>query len=208
MILSVGRFFARIEESNHKRHDALIDAFALVSLAHPDWELHLAGSKAPGEATERYLEELRESASGLRVYFHCDASKAELSSLYNDASIYWHAAGFGEGSADHPERQEHFGITTVEAMSAGAVPIVFPGGGQREIVSDGVDGYHWESLRSLVEHTSALMEDESALRAMSRRAQCAARRFGPERFRRDFGREVERVVRESLGADDVRRRKL
>lgn len=208
IVLSVGRFFARIEESNHKRHDALIDAFGEVSLAHPDWELHLAGSKAPGEASERYVEELRESALGLRVYFHCDASKAELGLLYNEASIYWHAAGFGEGNGDHPERQEHFGITTVEAMSAGAVPIVFPGGGQREIVTDGVDGYYWESLRALVERTSALMEDESALRVMSRRGQCAARRFAPERFRQDFVREVERVLREGVAADDARRRRV
>jgi len=36
---------------------------------------------------------------------------------------------------------EHFGITTVEAMAAGCVPLVYDSGGQAEIVSSGYNGY-------------------------------------------------------------------
>ena len=53
---------------------------------------------------------------------------------YKLAKIYWHASGFGEDLETHPEKAEHFGITTVEAMINGLVPIVIDAGGQKEIV--------------------------------------------------------------------------
>ncbi len=56
--------------------------------------------------------------------FHVDAPGAELADLYARASIFWHAAGLGEDAEDDPNRMEHFGISIVEAMSAGAVPVV------------------------------------------------------------------------------------
>ena len=60
--------------------------------------------------------------------------------LYGRASIFWHAAGLGEDPERHPDRYEHFGITTVEAMSAGAVPVVIDAAGQVEIVEHGANG--------------------------------------------------------------------
>ena len=71
-----------------------------------------------------YLDEIRSAAEGLPVTLHPEASGAELRDLYGRASIFWHAAGLGEDPDRHPDRFEHFGITTVEAMSAGAVPVV------------------------------------------------------------------------------------
>ena len=43
----------------------------------------------------------------------------------------------GEDAERHPERFEHFGISVVEAMAAGAVPLVFGAAGPGEIVQDG-----------------------------------------------------------------------
>ncbi len=63
------------------------------------------------------------------------------------ASIYWHAGGLGEDPDRHPDRFEHFGITVVEAMAAGAVPLVFAAGGPAEIVEHGVNGFHWHRRR-------------------------------------------------------------
>lgn len=194
VILSVGRFFPPSEERHDKRHDVLIEGFSLLSLLHPDWELHLAGSCGGDGASEKYVESLRAMAAGLNVKFHINAPPRELEVLYNEARIYWHATGFGAELGKHPEREEHFGITTVEAMSAGAVPVVFPGGGQREIVADGVNGYFWESLRGLVEGTMTLIEDEAKWEAMSLKARYGAQAFSVDRFRDEFVREVEHVV--------------
>ena len=43
--------------------------------------------------------------------------------------LFWHAAGLGEDPTTNPDRFEHFGISVVEAMSAGAVPMVYEHGG-------------------------------------------------------------------------------
>ena len=49
--------------------------------------------------------------------------RAHLGLLYRDAKIFWHAAGMKSDETIYPELAEHFGISTVEAMSAGCVPV-------------------------------------------------------------------------------------
>lgn len=205
MILSTGRFFAPSGDNHHKRHDALIEAFSFLSRRHPDWELHLAGSRANDKLSAHYVERLQDEAAAMNVHFHFDVSYDELTSLYNQASFYWHATGFGRNSDAHPERQEHFGITTVEAMTAGAVPIIYPSGGQREIVIDGVNGRHWTSLRELVERTSALIDDEHARRLMSLTAKDMAARYGTQVFAKKFLELFDHAANEpeSCRADQV-----
>ena len=75
---------------------------------------------------------MRAAAEGLPVHFHIGVSGEELGRLYEQASIFWSATGLDEDPEVHPVRFEHFGITTVEAMAAGAVPIVLAGGGRGE----------------------------------------------------------------------------
>ena len=74
----------------------------------------------------------------------------ELRSLFARASVYWHATGLGEDPELHPERMEHFGIATVEAMSAGAVPVAIGVAGQLEVFDDGVEGFHFHDLDELL----------------------------------------------------------
>jgi glycosyltransferase involved in cell wall biosynthesis len=80
--------------------------------------------------------------------------------LLGEASLYWHGAGLGEDAERHPERFEHFGISVVEAMAAGAVPLVFGAAGPAEIVQDGVNGRHWSTLDELAELTVELAADD------------------------------------------------
>ena len=121
-------------------------------------------------------------ADGLPVVLHPDASGAELRDLYARASIFWHAAGLGEDPERHPDRFEHFGITTVEAMSAGAVPVVIDAAGQIEIVDHGVDGYRFAGLDDLVTHTERLIDDPDWLATLSSAAERRARDFGWDAF--------------------------
>jgi glycosyltransferase involved in cell wall biosynthesis len=76
--------------------------------------------------------------------------------------------------ARYPERTEHFGMSTVEAMSAGCVPVVVNKGGQKEIVSHGKSGYLWNTLDELVDQTVLLMNDPEH---RSRMRQHARERF-------------------------------
>jgi glycosyltransferase involved in cell wall biosynthesis len=98
------------------------------------------------------------------------------------ASIYWHGGGFGEDPELHPERFEHFGIAVVEAMAAGAVPVVFSAAGPAEIVRHAIDGFHWKTLGELQAYTRVLMNDETLRLKMSASAQERAAEFSVEVF--------------------------
>jgi glycosyltransferase involved in cell wall biosynthesis len=144
------------------------------------WELHLVGGCSPDDAS--YLESVRRAAEGLPVVFHVDATGAELDQLYRSSTIYWHATGLGEDVEADPVRAEHFGITTVEAMSAGAVPVVMAAGGQPDIVTDGIDGLVFSDEDQLVRATASLVADPGRLAAMGAAAAVTARRYGLEEF--------------------------
>jgi glycosyltransferase involved in cell wall biosynthesis len=192
-ILSVGRFFVGRHE---KKHGVLIEAFRrLCEGGVVGWELVLAGSLREHEADHvSYLERLREQAGALPVRFVVDASLAEMRRLYGEASLYWHAAGHGVDERRDPQFLEHFGMAIVEAMAAGAVPLVVRKGGPLEIVTDGVDGFHWTDPDELVARTAALIRGgERELGPMRAKAEVSARRFSRERFEdgiREIGREL------------------
>lgn len=183
IILSVGRFFAG---GHSKRQDLMIDAFRnLLDHDVSGWELHIAGASVPSPAQIDYLSALRLRAADLPVVFHVNASKEQLAVLYRDASIYWHASGLDVPLIEFPGGAEHFGITIVEAMSAGCVPIVFNSGGPREIVSNGVNGILYGSIEELVEKSLYLIAPDSnqTRKAMARAAISRAADFSTSSFR-------------------------
>ncbi len=159
IILHVGRFFANDNGNHHKRQDVLLEEFAKMKKLHGSgWQLHFAGSVAEDKGGLKYIIELTQKAKGLPVYFHFNCSFPELKDLFNKATIYWHATGYGSDAEKHPERQEHFGITTVEAMSAGAVPVVINSAGQKESVAHGKNGFLWETKKELADYTRKVAE--------------------------------------------------
>jgi glycosyltransferase involved in cell wall biosynthesis len=196
LILSVGRFFDR-RRGHSKKQLEMVRAFRrLVERGLRGWEYHLVGGCMPEHAV--YLEQVRREAEGLPVFFHVDAPGAELRGLYARASMFWHATGLGESEKRHPHRFEHFGMSTVEAMSAGAVPIVLGRAGQREIVEDGVSGYHFSTPSGLVARTWAVAHDPSLRARLAEAARRRARDFGPRQFEIRARKIVDRVTREDV----------
>ena len=198
VILSVGRFFAP-GRGHAKKQLEMVRAFRRLRSEATGvldgWELHLVGGCSPDDAA--YLSEVRHHAEGSPVVIHVDASGAEVDALYGRASIYWHATGLGEDLDADPVRAEHFGITTVEAMSAGAVPVVVAAGGQPEIVTDGVDGVLFRDEDDLVAATLALVRDPERRAEMAARAVRSARRFGLDAFGRRLTDLVHDVASEA-----------
>ena len=180
VILSVGRFFSG---GHSKRQDVLVDAFReLVDGGLRGWELHLAGAVHRDAQHAGYFDAVAERAQGYPIGLHPDAGLDELEGLYRTASIYWHAAGFGADEARHPERLEHFGMTTAEAMAHGAVPVVFGAGGQVEVVRDGETGRHWHSLDELKQVTRDLIGDEPQRVGLGQVARAASGKWSREAF--------------------------
>jgi len=191
VILSVGRFLLPGTGHNKKQLE-MVGAFRrLCERGARGWTFHLVGGCPPEHAA--YLEQIRTAAEGLPVVLHPDATGAELRALYGRASIFWHAAGLDEDIERHPDRYEHFGIATVEAMSAGAVPVVIDAAGQIEIVEQGVSGYRFGSLDGLVAHTERLIADPRWRATLSAAAERKARAFGWEAFVTRVGHEVARL---------------
>lgn len=180
LILSVGRFTGF--HAAKKQH-VLIEAFAqgLKNKKLNGWRLVLAGGLLPGD--QDYFDRLKKMVKGLPIIIEANISHDNLTNYYQRASIYWHAAGYGETD---PRWMEHFGITTVEAMSAGAVPVVFAGGGQQEIVEEGTSGYLWHTIDELIERTTEMMRNTRKREAMRMQAQKLALTFHESKFTQAF----------------------
>lgn len=188
MILAVGRFF--VGQHCKRQHD-LVEAFAkLPREIRREWRLVLVGSiKHDSREDCAYLRSVQHRAAEVGdIEVVVDASREALDNLFAKASIFWHATGYGAAD-DDPGALEHFGIVAIEAMSAGAVPLVFDGGGPRDIVSDG--GACWRTLGDLVAHTVALIQAPDELHARSQRAVSLAAAYTPERFRNDLATALE-----------------
>ncbi len=175
-ILSVGRFFGYLRS---KKHEILIKVFRELYEAGQlkDWKLILAGAASEGD--KPYLDELRKMSQGLPVNYYPNIEYDELVKLYGQSSLYWHAAGFGETD---PTKMEHFGISTVEAMAGGCVPVVVGSGGQTEIVENGKTGFLWNSVTELKKYTILLTKDQKLVDKLSSGALFASRRFSKLKF--------------------------
>ena len=180
MILSVGRFG---RGGNNKKYDVLIEAFRrLVDGGFRGWELHLAGGAYTDPWNRVYFEQITRAASGYPIVLHPNVRFDALRQLYGASEIYWHGAGYGENEDRNPQRVEHFGITTVESMAAGCIPLVCGKGGQPEIVSHGVNGFLWSNLEELQRYTRRVADMPELAERLRVQAIDRSRYFGMERF--------------------------
>ncbi|MDD4938299.1 MAG: glycosyltransferase family 4 protein [Candidatus Shapirobacteria bacterium] len=181
IILSVGRFDNIL---NAKKQDVLIDAFKNLVDKNGvrDWKLVLVGGSLIDPEKNLYLKYLYEKAKDLSVNFVVNPQFNDLQKIYSESKIYWHAAGFEVNQDIHPENTEHFGITIVEAMASGLVPVVIAKGGIPEIIENGVNGFLWNSLDELVLKTKKLIENPENLKLMSQQSIINCRAFSKENF--------------------------
>lgn len=157
IILSVGRFF---KGAHCKKQKEMLSFFINNINMFEGYEYHLAGAVSDMEEDRQYLDELIELAKPYgNIFIHENCKYNELLKLYTKSKIFWHATGYLECETDSPEKMEHFGITTVEAMSFGVVPVVISRGGQKEIVDEGVNGYLWNDENDCISNTITLFDD-------------------------------------------------
>ncbi len=178
LILSVGRFFPL---PHSKKQEVLVEVFkSMCKKGLKDWKLVLAGGV--DEDAKSYFAKIKSKAKGLPIEFYPNAPRAKLLDLYAKAKIYWHAAGFGEDLSLYPERAEHFGITTLEAMASGCVPLVYPAGGQKEIVRDDINGLYWMTKNELIEKTLSVINNSQNWQKLSLGAKEKAQEYDNKNF--------------------------
>lgn len=185
IILTVGRFSMLPNGTDFKKLSVLVDAFKDFQKKRlKGWELAIVTSVLP--ENEKEYEGFAKSIKSQYIKIHKNIPFREISKLYGKAKIYWHATGFGEDMELYPDRAEHFGISTVEAMSYGAVPIVINAGGQKEIVENGKNGFLWNTKEELVRLTHKVATDNELMSELSLEATRSSKQFSKDRFCEDL----------------------
>ncbi len=188
IILNVGRFFSQLHS---KRQDILLTAFAKLINTNPSlmkgWKLILVGSVEDDE----YFQKIKNLSKNLPVKIIINADRKTLEKTYARASIYWHATGFASNEFEEPEKQEHFGISTLEAMSYGAVPVVCGQGGQLEIVTGELAALTWKSEDELITNTLSLIKNEKLKNKYEELAKKRAQEFTGKKFKKILFKMLE-----------------
>lgn len=186
LIISVGRFGPN--QLHPKKQEILIEVFREIYKKHPEWRLVLVGQAKKED--EKYVRNLKKLSAGIGIKIIENMPFDNLRDLYSRASIYWHATGFGEDEEKNPEKMEHFGISTVEAQAAGAIPIVIAKGGQKEIVTEGKNGRLWTTKSQLLDATINIIGDNNLRKKLSVAAIKNSKKFSQE----NFFKEYEKII--------------
>lgn len=172
-----------------KRYDLIIQAFARVAAAHPDWQLRIYGKGEEQAALRRLIESL-----GLWNNVFLMGAATPMEAEWVKGSIGVAASNF-----------EPFGMTIVEAMRCG-LPVVSTDCpyGPGEIIKDGVDGrlVPVDDADALGEALLDLVRDDERRRRMGRAALDNARRYAPE----PVVAQAERLAGEAVAARTTGRR--
>ncbi|CAL9654066.1 glycosyltransferase family 4 protein [Streptomyces sp. enrichment culture] len=172
-----------------KRYDLLIEAFAPVAAAHPDWQLRIYGKGEEQPALRELIERL-----GLwnNVFLMGAATPMEAE---------WVKASIGAAASDF----EPFGMTIVEAMRCG-LPVVSTDCpyGPGEIIQDGTDGLLVPvgDRDALAAALLRLVGDDELRRRMGTAARENAHRFAPA----PVVAQAERIIDQALTARATGRR--
>lgn len=188
VILSVGRFFRQLHS---KRQDVLIDIFRQLVTKYPQqmkgWKLVFIGAVEDKE----YLSQVKRKKRNLPIEFYHDLDRKKLLEWYGKASIYWHAAGFGVDPQKHPQKVEHFGISTAEAMAAGCVPIVHGKGGQLEVMGPELKELLWSTQSECLEKTQQIISDLELRKEFQAKAKQRAKIFNTNTFEQKLFKMIE-----------------
>jgi len=183
IILNVGRFISGQAGKHCKRQDFLVKAFKkMCDQGLKGWNLVLIGPIEKGPDNLSFAEKVDKLARGYPIKIDHQVDFNKLRGVYGKAKIYWHAAGYRVNEKDKAQLVEHFGLTTIEAMAAGVVPIVIGKGGQKEIVVHNKNGFFWKTENELIEQTQKVISDEKLRNELSDSARKDAARYSKKEF--------------------------
>jgi len=187
IILYVGRFS---QLKQNKNQEFLIHFFKNLSKnsVMTGWKLVLAGGAGVGDGG--FLDKLKTKAKGSKIEFVENPDFLTLTDLYAESKIFWSAAGFGSDENSTPEVMEHFGITVVEAMASGCIPVVFNGGGHKEIVNEGC-GFLWDNEDQLTKILLTTINSDNTDVFLAERAKEKAGEYDASIFESQFKKFIE-----------------
>ena len=181
LIVSIGRI------ERNKRFEDILQALAIIKRSCPtinEVKCIIMGFKHDAE----YLSKLKKTIASLRlndiVKIHLNAPRHQIFENLAKANIYIHSAPY-----------EHFGISVVEAMAAGVIPVVKKGfnGPWIDILDQGKYGLGYETPENLAHTIAKILEyNEQHLASLRKRAIERATQFDKAVFRQSLLRIINK----------------
>ena len=191
-IAVLGRVFTGRQS---KGHNFALQLFRVIKESLPDGtQLFLMGHLHPG--FEDHVREMKFFASKYNIpaHFQFGSSRDEIFDVLSRALVFWHLTGIQIDEDDDAASIEHFGISVVEAMNMGCIPIVTNRGGPTEIVRNGVDGFWASNISDVGRLTRAVYDLGTAdLQQMQKNARARSLEFSSLRFQETFTRITHRT---------------
>jgi len=176
MIVYVGRFS---NLTQNKNQHLLIDNFKkLVDDGLKNWKLVLIGGTEVG--ADIYLKNLHLLKEGYPIEIIEKPPFKVIQKYLGEAKIFWSAVGFGFDEEKEPFKMEHFGISLVEAMACACVPVVYSGGGYKEIIQNGKNGFLWKSEDELIDLTKQIIKNKYLI--IQENIISSSRQYGMDEF--------------------------
>jgi glycosyltransferase involved in cell wall biosynthesis len=155
------------------------NAITVAHLLGGSIKFHIVGSLAP--ANRPYFKMLQNMIETYRltqtVALTPNASNEELVDAMSKSMIYFHTM-IGE----------HFGVSIVEAMAAGLVPIVPSYGGCSEIVPRGYQYHTLQEAADYIAKNAKIADDEKRIKMHD-----IAKQFSPDNFRKAMKQYIEQA---------------
>jgi len=191
-ILSVGRF---IGSEDSKCQLEMVRFFRKMHDLYPDLGINYLciGGERPESIHQEYLRKVKQESQGYPIKILTNITVEKLVELYSESKIFWHAKGYNAGNKN-PEHTEHFGISTVEAMASGCIPMAFRAGGQLEIIEDNKNGFLWRDEDELIQKTVEILNNHDKALLLSANAYNKSIQFSSKRFKSEIRNLVDKLM--------------
>lgn len=167
--ISVGRI------ARDKDYDFVLDTFGALSRRFQQASFLIVGTLVDGAYQKILCDKAKRL--GVPLTIKNDVTKQELDSLLGASKFYIHS-----------KREEHFGISVIEAAHAGCLPFVFDSGGTRETIIPTV--LRFTTSDELILQIEELLSDLAKLQSTMQEVCNSASRFQASAFDRDLDRLI------------------
>jgi len=168
---------------SHIRRDKRLELIPEIAKKVEEAEFRVIGHVHDSDYHRELLQAVEAMGVEDRVRFETGLDRGGLLRSIVKAKVYLHTMPY-----------EHFGISPVEAMAAGLVPVVHRSGGPYQDVLDGKQGeygYGYEGVQDAAERITELLGDERLRESLSEKCVERSKMFDTGVFREHFALYID-----------------